>query len=353
MENISYLQPAANPKATLNIYYSDSTTDNCMRSVAFAHERSGSGGENILYLNTGQTERQLHSVIREATGGALTRDGTHTLRILTSPLGEIAFKRDALTEDIRRYKTKHIIINSWEFAAKDARARNILIHTLLYFIDAYDVSVTICSQQGEGATKGYITRGKLGRISAFADKIVELKEMPLYAEHLAKQATKVETAKLENPTHQTPPTHKTHETHKTHPTQETPQTHKTPTPISTTSIPVSATTPDPKPQTPTTETRTPTPEAPQSASPIPDTRTPKPEPRTATQETPSTHKTHPTHQTPKPTKLVTPRPFSPPIIAKWDPNLELVKVGDSGAMMWQPIQKNPNRNSPLPVPTIV
>ncbi len=204
MENISYIEPAANPKATLNIYYSDSTTDNCLRSLAYAHERSGAGEDTIIYLNTGQTERQLHGVLREATGGALTREGNSVLSILTSPLGEIAFKREAIAEEIRRRKITHIILNSWEFAAKDSRARNILIHTLLYFIDVFDVSITICAQQGEGAITGHITRGKLGRISAFADEILPLTKLPIAGK--VQREVQPEIKQNEEPIHESRPT---------------------------------------------------------------------------------------------------------------------------------------------------
>jgi hypothetical protein len=193
MEDLSLLEPAENPQAELAIYHSFDATYNARQAIQYA-ERLVREGKCVIYYNTGQTERQLHAALREATDGRIRRHGTDRFKIITSPLGGLAYQRNMIGKDCEELKATHIIISSWEFAAKDTHTRNQLMHTIMYLMSTLDVNVTVFSQKADGAVKGYITAGRIGRLSAFADTILPVKSLEAVAGE-AEMVTIAETPK--------------------------------------------------------------------------------------------------------------------------------------------------------------
>lgn len=119
------------------------------------------------------TERQLSRLVTNVSEGKFTREYIFNMEVFTSPLGELGYKRDMIGAQLEGSEghIQHIVINSWEFAAKDTRSRNTLLHTLLYLVSAFNVRVTIFCQNGEGALVGKFQQGRLGRLTIIADEI--------------------------------------------------------------------------------------------------------------------------------------------------------------------------------------
>lgn len=171
-KDISSVKLPAEPLGELVVYYAQYYANNADASMRYAMSRAKKG-EGVLYFNTCMTERQLSRLVTSISEGKMRRDFIFNMEIFTSPLGELGYKRDVIGAQIEGSDghIQHIVINSWEFAAKDTRSRNTLLHTLLYLVSAFNIRVTIFCQNGEGAVVGKLQQGRLGRLTIIADEI--------------------------------------------------------------------------------------------------------------------------------------------------------------------------------------
>jgi hypothetical protein len=156
---------------------------------------------NVLYINTVQTVWKLSDTIRKVTQedesytGAYhtSKDKKRQLFFMTADIGELYKKKEIIKDYIRSQNVRTVIINSWEFAAKDSRSREALLHLLrdvtngdlqpkfdrgeeTYFVyDHLPASVLIYAEETTSLPEAEkIQKRGFGKLAAMIDQVVKL-----------------------------------------------------------------------------------------------------------------------------------------------------------------------------------
>ncbi|HET9135982.1 MAG TPA: hypothetical protein VFO76_05040 [Candidatus Kapabacteria bacterium] len=130
--------------------------------------------ERALVINTSLRQHWALQEGRKVDKSAIGDDFNHsTITVVGMPLGDLCYRFAEIMDKIERYDIKLLIINSWEFAASDARYREKLIFQLRRLLSEREITVLVYAQNKASCEDvGINTRGKLGKLSAIAGMIV-------------------------------------------------------------------------------------------------------------------------------------------------------------------------------------
>jgi hypothetical protein len=207
----------------LTVYLGENIGDNAVTAMRHAYSlaKNRRFGE-VMYLNTYQSEYKLDKTLAAAVSKYFTLELQTTLSIVSSTLGELANERGKMAKHLAGFRVespvglspsktvkkndvnpftgtapevemvlvrpKIIVINSWEFAAKDCRHRERLLFMINEWITVRGISVIIYAEDNNRASKaGKLQRGGFGKLMGLADMIVSLSDLEM--ERDTQQAT--------------------------------------------------------------------------------------------------------------------------------------------------------------------
>ncbi|HET9135821.1 MAG TPA: hypothetical protein VFO76_04225 [Candidatus Kapabacteria bacterium] len=214
----------------LTVYLGENIGDNAVTSMRHAYSlaKNRRFGE-VIYLNTYQSEYKLDKTLAAAVSKHFTLEMQTTMQIISSTLGELANERGMMAKylagvrmespvglspaksakkngvnpftgkepevEMVLVRPKVIIINSWEFAAKDCRHRERLLFMINEWVTVRGISVIIYAEDNNRTCRaGKLQRGGFGKLMGLADMIVSLSDLAM--ERDAQQAQHEEA--LEN-----------------------------------------------------------------------------------------------------------------------------------------------------------
>ncbi len=164
----------------ITVYCGDDARANVISSLRQAVQISKSARKgNILYINTVFTTRRLLEVARRELAY------THAEKLIGSMpqgiyfqstiIGDLCKNLSDIREIVTLHEVKHIIVNSWDFANRSYSYKEKALFGLLQLADEFGVSVLIYSQaRMNGAVRGEMHRGGLGKLAVIADDIISL-----------------------------------------------------------------------------------------------------------------------------------------------------------------------------------
>jgi len=162
-------------------------------------------GESVLYINTVQTVWKIADSIRKNVpkpekyiADYYLPDDTRSdcVYFMTSDSGELHKEKEKILNFMRNHKVKTVIVNSWEFAAKNSRLREALLFIFRglnngdrnpkykpdskeyepYFATDYQPATVIIYAEAILSTPqaGKINRGGFGKLAMIADQVISL-----------------------------------------------------------------------------------------------------------------------------------------------------------------------------------
>lgn len=195
----------------LTVYLGENIGDNAVNSMRHAYQlaKNARFGE-VIYLNTFQSEYQLNKTMARAVSKYFDLETQTRMNIVSTTIGELAneggmmakelaprqvenplgFTKDGKSIDEmdtfypfgkeaeierRKIRPKVIIMNSWEFAARDCRHRERLIFMINEWITHKGISVIIYAEDNNRTAKaGKLQRGGFGKLMGLASMVVPI-----------------------------------------------------------------------------------------------------------------------------------------------------------------------------------
>ncbi|MBS1904208.1 MAG: hypothetical protein JSS75_10925 [Bacteroidetes bacterium] len=161
----------------INLCLGDTVGENAVTSVRVAYEIAKAQPERaVLFINAFQSSYKFDEACAEAVGPEFVGQARKTFALLHSRVGEVPSDHQAimaLLED-PRLNIGTVVINSWEFAAKDARTRERLLFLLLRWAAEMNVTVIVFAQQlgSRQVTAGRYERGWMGKLMGIVARVV-------------------------------------------------------------------------------------------------------------------------------------------------------------------------------------
>ncbi len=177
------IQPAARvmgkleiKRRGLNLFLGESIGENAVSSSRLAYELAASDEwGRVLFINTFQGRWKIDATFAESIGSWFTENTQESMSIYSSTIGELSNEREQLAPRMfsRAKAVDTIVVNSWEFAAKDSRSRERLLYLLQEWVTVRGFTVIVFAESlPKQARKGKIMRGGFGKLVAAVDEVV-------------------------------------------------------------------------------------------------------------------------------------------------------------------------------------
>jgi len=194
-------------KGGLTLCIGESMGTNAVLSMRQAYRMAESRRfGRVMFLNTFQSNWKLEETGRRSIDKHFSIKGYDgPMTIACSTIGEMANKRhDIIPFFDAADPVKVVIINSWEFAARDSRLRERLLFFINEWITRYDVSVIIYAQTNKRQTEaGTIDRAGFGKLAGIANEIMNVVDDE--KDGLKADDSKREVIKQKEPSHHSGP----------------------------------------------------------------------------------------------------------------------------------------------------
>jgi len=175
-------------KEELTILLGSTIGGNVRLSIAHANEIARTCEGNVLYINTVQPWRILRRNVRSVLGEFEADDNNAVIAApgksvyyFHCPLGELGEKQYQILDFVRYNNVRTIIVNSWEFAAKNYLHRERLVYAMQNLLDGdvslpsdIALSILIYAQAPKTIPEAEKAHsGKLGKLAALATRIID------------------------------------------------------------------------------------------------------------------------------------------------------------------------------------